>query len=330
MTITDFARIRNAKPLLLTPEKRVLHFPKTNKVRIDNIGSDVPEYRQADLRSSRKEYANAEVASTLGVVPNVSGYRERGNLQTYTQDYAGKPLPEQLKGLSAKEKYQLGSQTGRIQNKLLTKGLGHTDIHEGNIVRANPQKKQIKLIDNQAIGNMDTESDIAEVKNLFAQDWLGKPFMTGYNSRINFTQQKQMQHFANFATSSDANFSLTNLGAVGAVQGARTGLGAGALYGLARGMGAGETQEEKDSTTALGRVGKILGRTATGSVAGAGIGTVAGGAAAVGYGQLRRKNQRFDKWADKVGLTSEKNWDDRIAAVRARQSGQTPTQINID
>jgi len=198
MTITDFARIRNAKPLLLTPEKRVLHFPKTNKVRIDNIGSDVPEYRQADLRSSRKEYANAEVASTLGVVPNVSGYRERGNLQTYTQDYAGKPLPEQLKGLSAKEKYQLGSQTGRIQNKLLTKGLGHTDIHEGNIVRANPQKKQIKLIDNQAIGNMDTESDIAEVKNLFAQDWLGKPFMTGYNSRINFTQQKQMQHFANF------------------------------------------------------------------------------------------------------------------------------------
>jgi hypothetical protein len=157
-----------------------------------------------------------------------------------------------------------------------------------------------------------------------------------------------MQHFTHFATSSEdtrssgANFSLTNLGAVGAVQGARTGLGAGALYGLARGMGAGESQEEKDSTTALGRVGKILGRTTTGAVAGAGIGTVAGGAAAVGYGQLRRKNQGFDKWADKAGLTSEKNWDDRIAAVRAkrttpdpyanpaRQSGQAPTQINID
>jgi hypothetical protein len=177
---------------------------------------------------------------------------------------------------------------------------------------------------------MNTKYDEAEMKNLYWKKSLGKPFMTGYNSRINFTQQKQMQHFTHFATSSEdtrssgANFSLTNLGAVGAVQGARTGLGAGALYGLARGMGAGESQEEKDSTTALGRVGKILGRTTTGAVAGAGIGTVAGGAAAVGYGQLRRKNQGFDKWADKAGLTSEKNWDDRIAAVRAKRTTPDP------
>jgi hypothetical protein len=202
----------------------------------------------------------------------------------------------------------------------------------------------VKLIDNASIENIKDKYDEAEVKNLYAAKRLGKPFMTGYNSRINFTQHKQMQHFTHFADthSSSANFSLTNLGAVGAVQGARTGLGAGALYGLARGMGAGETQEEKDSTTALGRVGKILGRTTTGAVAGAGIGTVAGGAAAVGYGQLRRKNQGFDKWADKVGLTSEKNWDDRIAAVRAkrtvpdpqanaaRQAGQAPNTYSLD
>jgi hypothetical protein len=207
-----------------------------------------------------------------------------------------------------------------MQNRLLKEGLGHTDIHEGNIVKPDVNKRQVKLIDNDAIKNMNTKYDEAEMKNLYWKKSLGKPFMTGYNNRINFTQQKQMQHFANFATSSDANFSLTNLGAVGAVLGARTGLGAGAVYGLARGMGAGESQEEKDSTTALGRVGKILGRTATGSIAGAGIGTVAGGTAAVGYGQLRRKNQGFDKWADKVGLTSEKNWDDRIAAVRARKN----------
>jgi hypothetical protein len=344
MNITNFARIRNAKPLLLTEEKRVLHFPKTNKVRIDNIGSDVPEYRQADLRSSRREYVNADAASKLGVVPAVQNYRERGNLQTYTQDYAGKALPRTLRGIAPKEQYKLGSQVGRIQNRLREQNLGHADIHEGNIARPNPKRSKVQLIDNDAIKTVKNKYDEAEIKNMYDASIhsLGKPIMTGYNSRINFTQQKQMQHFANFATSSDANFSLTNLGAVGAVLGARTGLGAGAVYGLARGMGAGESQEEKDSTTALGRVGKILGRTATGSIAGAGIGTVAGGTAAVGYGQLRRKNQGFDKWADKVGLTSEKNWDDRIAAVRARknasdlyantarQSGQAPSPNEID
>lgn len=341
MNISSFARIRNAKALLLTPEKRVMHFPATNKVRIDNIGSNVPEYRQADIKASRKEYANADKASQLGVVPAVQNYRERGNLQTYSQDYAGKSLPDSLQGFNPQEKYKLGSQIGRIQNRLVEKNLGHTDIHEGNIVKPNPNKRQVKLIDNAAIEDVNNFYDENQLKWLFSRGRLGETFMTGYNSRINFTQHKQMQHFTHFAAtrSSGANFSLTNLGAVGAVQGARTGLGVGALYGLARGTGAGETQEEKDSTTALGRVGKILGRTATGSVAGAGIGTVAGGAAAVGYGQLRRKNQGFDKWADKVGLTSEKNWDDRIAAVRAkrtvpdpqanaaRQAGQAPTPI---
>lgn len=315
MNKADFARIRNAKALLLTPEKRVMHFPATNKVRIDNIGSNVPEYRQADIKASRKEYANADKASQLGVVPAVQNYRERGNLQTYSQDYAGKSLPDSLQGFSPQEKYKLGSQIGRIQNRLVEKNLGHTDIHEGNIVKPNPNKRQVKLIDNAAIEDVNNFYDENQLKWLFSRKRLGETFMTGYNSRINFNSNKQMQHFA--------NFSLTNLGAVGAVQGARTGLGAGALYGLARGTGVGETQEEKDSTTALGRVGKILGRTATGSVAGAGIGTVAGGAAAVGYGQLRRKNQGFDKWADKVGLTSEKTWDDRIAAVRAKRNPPT-------
>jgi hypothetical protein len=316
MHTINFARIRNAKALLLAPDKRVLHFPATNKVRIDNILSDVPEYRKADITSSRTGFVNADAASKLGVVPPVQNYRERGNIHTYTQDYAGKRLPENLEGISPKQQYKLGSQTARIQNKLLTKGLGHIDLHEGNIVRPNPKRKKVQLIDNDAIRNIKDDWDKSTMKSYY----MPESFTAGYNNRRNFTQQKQMQHFANFATSSDANFSLTNLGAVGAVLGARTGLGAGAVYGLARGMGAGESQEEKDSTTALGRVGKILGRTATGSIAGAGIGTVAGGTAAVGYGQLRRKNQGFDKWADKVGLTSEKNWDDRIAAVRARKN----------
>jgi tRNA A-37 threonylcarbamoyl transferase component Bud32 len=345
MHTINFAKIRNAKALLLTPDKRVLHFPATNKVRIDNILPDELYYRSAAQRSNRKEYANANTAALeTGLVPPVQNYRERGNMTSYTQDYAGRRLPNKLEGIKPKEQYKLGSQVGRIQNRLREQDLGHTDIHEGNIVRPNPKRREVKLIDNASIENIKDKYDEAEVKNLYAAKRLGKPFMTGYNSRINFTQHKQMQHFTHFADthSSSANFSLTNLGAVGAVQGARTGLGAGALYGLARGMGAGETQEEKDSTTALGRVGKILGRTTTGAVAGAGIGTIAGGAAAVGYGQLRRKNQGFDKWADKVGLTSEKNWDDRIAAVRAkrtvpdpqanaaRQAGQAPNTYSLD
>jgi tRNA A-37 threonylcarbamoyl transferase component Bud32 len=344
MNITDFARIRNAKALLLTPDKRVLHFPATNKVRIDNMNPE-REYPEAFVDAIRKEYNNADKAArATGLVPPVQNYRELGNMVSYTQNYAGTPLPKRFKGINSKEQYKLGSQVGRMQNRLLKEGLGHTDIHEGNIVKPDVNKRQVKLIDNDAIKNMNTKYDEAEMKNLYWKKSLGKPFMTGYNNRINFTQQKQMQHFTHFAAtrSSGANFSLTNLGAVGAVQGARTGLGVGALYGLARGTGAGETQEEKDSTTALGRVGKILGRTATGSVAGAGIGTVAGGAAAVGYGQLRRKNQGFDKWADKAGLTSEKNWDDRIAAVRAkrtvpdpqanaaRQAGQAPNTYSLD
>lgn len=340
---SNFARIRNAKALLLTPDKRVLHFPATNKVRIDNL-TDGYTYKDIIQNAARKEYRLADVASQrTPIVPPVDNYRERGNMLSYTQDYAGSPV--RMKDMSAKEQYKLGSQVSRQQNRLVKdSGLGHTDIHEGNVVRSNPKGREVKLIDNEAIKPISDSDDQAMLKYLTHRKQLGKPFMTGYNSRINFTQHTQMQHFTHFADthSSSANFSLTNLGAVGAVQGARTGLGAGALYGLARGMGAGETQEEKDSTTALGRVGKILGRTTTGAVAGAGIGTVAGGAAAVGYGQLRRKNQDFDKWADKAGLASEKNWDDRIAAVRAkrtasdsyanpaRQSGQAPRSIEID
>jgi predicted unusual protein kinase regulating ubiquinone biosynthesis (AarF/ABC1/UbiB family) len=198
MDITNFARIRNAKALLLTPDKRVLHFPKTNKVRIDNMNPE-REYPEAFVESIRKEYNNADKAArATGLVPPVQNYRELGNTVSYTQNYAGTPLPKRFKGINSKEQYKLGSQVGRMQNRLLKEGLGHTDIHEGNIVKPDVNKRQVKLIDNDAIKNMDTTYDEAEMKNLYWKKFLGKPFMTGYNSRINFTQQKQMQHFANF------------------------------------------------------------------------------------------------------------------------------------
>lgn len=198
MNSSDFARIRNAKPLLLTPEKRVLHFPATGKVRIDNILPDEPHYRDAAKRASVKEYTNADkAATTTGLVPSVQNYRERGNMTSYTQDYAGERLPNKLQGIVPKEQYKLGSQVGRMQNRLREQNLGHTDIHEGNIVRPNPKRREAKLIDNDAINVINDRYDEAEAKNLYSAKRLGKPFMTGYNSRINFTHKK-MQHFANF------------------------------------------------------------------------------------------------------------------------------------
>lgn len=288
MHTINFARIRNAKALLLAPDKRVLHFPATNKVRIDNILSDVPEYRKADITSSRTGFVNADAASKLGVVPPVQNYRERGNIHTYTQDYAGKRLPENLEGISPKQQYKLGSQTARIQNKLLTKGLGHIDLHEGNIVRPNPKRKKVQLIDNDAIRNIKDDWDKSTMKSYY----MPESFTAGYNNRRNFTQQKQMQHFANFA------LPLTGYGNAlknswlsgvrgGAASGASLGSNIGAIAGVAKGAGIGETEEEKANTTALGRAGKVLGGYLGGAIVGAGTGAAIGGASRYVRGKLR-------------------------------------------
>jgi hypothetical protein len=288
MHTINFARIRNAKALLLAPDKRVMHFPATNKVRIDNILSDVPEYRKADITSSRTGFVNADAASKLGVVPPVQNYRERGNIHTYTQDYAGKRLPENLEGISPKQQYKLGSQTARIQNKLLTKGLGHIDLHEGNIVRPNPKRKKVQLIDNDAIRNIKDDWDKSTMKSYY----MPESFTAGYNNRRNFTQQKQMQHFANFA------LPLTGYGNAlknswlsgvrgGAASGASLGSNIGAIAGVAKGAGIGETEEEKANTTALGRTGKVLGGYLGGTAIGAGAGAVIGGGSRYVKGKLR-------------------------------------------
>ena len=291
MNTSSFARIRNARPLLLTPEKRVLHFPATGKVRIDNIASDVPEYRAADLRSSRKEYDNANTASKLGVVPPVQNYRERGNMYSYTQDYAGKQLPNKLDSITPKEQYKLGSQVGRIQNKLLTKDLGHTDLHEGNIVRPNIKRREVKLIDNESIRDMKDGYDKAQRQPHHISD----SFTAGYNSRINFTHKK-MQHFANFGfeqlvgQAKNLGYSAKNaMGNISQMRGTQIGAGIGGALGLVRGAGAGETEEERDNTTALGRVGKVFGNTAAGTAAGGALGL---GAQVSGYPQKLGKYAR--------------------------------------
>jgi hypothetical protein len=304
----DFARITNVRLLLLTPDKRVMHFPATNKVRIDNILSDVPEYRKADINSSRTGFINANAASKLGVVPAVQNYRERGNIHTYTQDYAGKRLPEDLEGISPKQQYKLGSQAARIQNKLLTKGLGHTDLHEGNIVRHNPRRNEVRLIDNDAIRNIKDEWDKSTMKSYY----MPESFTAGYNNRTNFSQHKQMQHFANFAfeqvlgqaknlgqqglnKAKTLGYAAKNVaGDISQMRGTQIGAGIGAVAGLARGAGAGETEEERAKTTALGRVGKVFGNTAGGAAVGGAVGY---GSQVSGYPQKLGKYTR-NKVAD--------------------------------
>jgi hypothetical protein len=209
---------------------------------------------------------------------------------SYTQNYAGTPLPKRFKGINSKEQYKLGSQLGRMQNRLLKEGLGHTDIHEGNIVKPDVNKRQVKLIDNDAIKNMNTKYDEAEMKNLYWKKSLGKPFITGYNSRINFTQQKQMQHFANFGFTNplpsmvdkarpywqniqDAGSAAKGVGqAFGQNRGVQIGAGIGAAAGLVKGSGVGESEEEKARTTRLGRLGKLVGNAGVGGVVGGGLG----------------------------------------------------------
>ncbi|QIW88440.1 hypothetical protein [Pseudanabaena phage PA-SR01] len=313
MHTSSFARIRNAKALLLTPDKRVLHFPTVGKVRIDNILPDNPDYKDAAIRASVKEYANANTAALkTGLVPPVQNYRERGNMTSYTQDYAGKPLPRKLEGISPKEQYKLGSQVGRIQNRLREQNLGHSDIHEGNIVRPNPKRNEVRLIDNASIENVHDKFDEGEMKNLYAAKRLGKPFMIGYNSRINFTQHKQMRHFANFGFTNPlpsmlnkAQPYLNNARAAGgalkdtaeafgATRGVQIGAGLGATAGLLKGAGIGETEEERANTTGLGRLGKVLGNTAAGGVVGGSLGLAGENAARVSKQMYKRRKAYQD------------------------------------
>jgi hypothetical protein len=306
---SNFARIRNAKALLLTPDKRVLHFPATNKVRIDNL-TDGYTYKDIIQNAARKEYRLADVASQrTPIVPPVDNYRERGNMISYTQDYAGSPV--RMKDMSAKEQYKLGSQVSRQQNRLVKdSGLGHTDIHEGNVVRSNPKGREVKLIDNEAIKPISDSDDQAMLKYLTHRKQLGKPFMTGYNSRINFTQHTQMQHFANFNAApmlDNSHRYLKNIKAGGmAVGDVVRGLGneayrpsqiaaaAGGLAGLARGAGVGETEEEKANTTALGRAGKIFGNAAAGTAIGGTLGLGGQGLAQSTKYAYNRRRPEYD------------------------------------
>jgi hypothetical protein len=307
MVNADFARIRNAKPLLLTEAKRVMQYPATGKVRIDNNVNYEPKYRRSAEKASREEFSRAKEVASLPqrITPPVNNYTEKGNLHTYTQDYGGSPVD--LNAMNAKQKYKLGSQIGRQQNALKQNGLGHTDLHSGNIVKPNPKKNKAYLIDNESFNKSDNYFDTQLLKYPQHRDILGKPFMTGYNSRINFTQHKQMQHFANFAFTNPlpsmlnkAQPYLNNAKAAGgalkdtaqvfgASRGVQVGAGLGAAAGLARGAGIGESEEERANTTGLGRLGKVLGNTAAGGVVGGSLGLAGENAARVSNQMYKRR-----------------------------------------
>lgn len=99
-----------------------------------------------------------------------------------------------------------------------------------------------------------------------------------------------MKHFANFAPS------YNNIG-----------LGIGAAVGLARGSGLiGESQEERDSTTGLGRLGKLAGYTGGGGALGAGTGMAVG----AGTKYLRGRKGTVPEPRPQDRTTAAEPWDD--------------------
>jgi hypothetical protein len=121
-----------------------------------------------------------------------------------------------------------------------------------------------------------------------------------------------MQHFANFGfeqlvgqaknlgqqglnKAKTLGYAAKNVaGDISQMRGTQIGAGIGAVAGLARGAGAGETEEERANTTALGRVGKVFGNTAGGATVGGALGL---GAQVSGYPQKLGKYTR-NKVAD--------------------------------
>lgn len=95
-----------------------------------------------------------------------------------------------------------------------------------------------------------------------------------------------MKHFANF----------NNIG-----------LGVGAAVGLARGSGLiGESQEERDNTTGLGRLGKLTGYTGGGAALGAGTGM----AVNAGTKYLRGRKGTAPEPRPQDRITAAEPWDD--------------------
>ena len=120
-----------------------------------------------------------------------------------------------------------------------------------------------------------------------------------------------MKHFANFAPS------YNNIG-----------LGVGAAVGLARGSGLiGESQEERDSTTGLGRLGKLAGYTGGGAALGAG----AGMAVNAGTKYLRGRKGTVAEPRPQDRTTSAEPWDDDWTKPQTqpqRPEPVTPTPLS--
>lgn len=236
--------------------------------------------------------------------------------------------------MSPKEQYKLGSQVGRQQNTLRKNNLGHTDLHSGNIVKPNPNKRKSYLIDNEAFQPVHDIYDENLLKPHELQTGLGKPFMTGYNSRINFTQHTQMQHFANFGIpipqgvknlGGKANAAIMNNLDVAfpASAGGVIGSTIGSTIGLVKGAGVGETEEERANTTAGGRVGKIFGKTLAGGAIGAATGGAVGAGAGYGARYLRnRKGVEAGISENSYGAGSVSNFGFEQIANTAKNWGQ--------
>jgi hypothetical protein len=104
-----------------------------------------------------------------------------------------------------------------------------------------------------------------------------------------------MKHFANF----------NNIG-----------LGIGAAVGLVRGSGLiGESQEERDNTTGLGRLGKLAGYTGGGAALGAGTGM----AVSAGTKYLQGRKGAVPEPRPQDRTTSAEPWDDDWTKPQSRR-----------
>jgi tRNA A-37 threonylcarbamoyl transferase component Bud32 len=189
-----FANFSNAKTLFDGQSKKVSLLPKINKVQIRKVYSKYPEFVELDKNTARNEYINAKRAEPSKIVPPVKDYKEFPSSARYFQDYGGESV--KMDTMSPKEQYKLGSQIGRGQNRLIQEGVGHTDIHEANIVKPNKNKRKAFLIDNESIEPVPDKNDKKSLRkflswegnSLYYGDELGEPFMKGYNSRVNFSR----------------------------------------------------------------------------------------------------------------------------------------------
>lgn len=140
------------KPFLNGNQSKITNYPVEGVVAIRRMlkGKILDKPRNI-TKKTVKEFDRARRAASINVVPPVSNLTATKRSIGYIQKYGGKDLEDSIENMSPKQQYKTGSQVGRLQKRLQKIGLEHQDIHEKNIVKPNPRKKKVYLIDNESL-----------------------------------------------------------------------------------------------------------------------------------------------------------------------------------